>query len=295
MPAIGFKCPNGDTVSFKQCFAGCDHQCMALPARLSAGDTRPWRGKPSVTQLIKPTLPAYLEIVNDYYIDPMSVTASMIGTNSHKAFEEHQPNGWLAEVRLEDDITSGQFDAYDCKNKILYDWKFFGVFRIAKALGYHSVWKKYIPTRGKNKGTEQWKQEFIPGGVRDVREIAIQLSYYKYLMEKHNLQVDKILVNMFVRGGLDKTAKSYGIEQQAYLIPIHPISAHWVRMYMKKKYDMLMTALETNTLPPICSKRDRWDTSKTYPDRKCRDWCSVNQFCPYYQENYGGEQHGQDS
>lgn len=261
---------------------------MSLPALTSAANaTRHWFGKPSVTQLIKPTRQTYLEIVNDYAIDPMGGIAAMIGTNSHKAFEESQPNGWLAEVRLEDDITSGQFDAYDCKNQILWDWKFFGAFRIARALGYTPRWNKRIVTRGKDKGKEKWEQVFEPGGVRDIREIAIQLNYYRYLMEQHGIHVKAINVNMFVRGGVDATAKKYGITQPGYIVPINFVSLKWVRMYMKAKYDRLMEAIEKQEIPPVCSKRDRWDTSKSYPDRKCRDWCDVHEFCPYWQENYG--------
>ncbi len=288
MPATAFKCPDGKIVNFQDCLCGhCDHRCMSLPALYTAADQRPWKGKPSVTQLIKPTRQTYLEIVHDFAIDPMGGIAAMIGTNSHSAFEDHQPNGWLAECRLEDDITSGQFDAYDCSTQTLWDWKFFGAFRVSRALGFKSQWEKRLIMRGKNKGQEKWEQVFKPGGVRDIREIAIQLNYYRYLMEKHGLHVKDIKVNMFVRSGIDATAKKYGITQAGYIVPINFISLHWVRMYMKAKYDALMKALDTGELPPVCNKRDRWDTSKTYPDRKCRDWCPVNIHCPYWQEKYG--------
>lgn len=260
---------------------------MALPAIYSVSHQRKWTGKPSVTQLIKPTLPAYLEIVNDFTIEPMKQIASMIGTQSHSLMEGNVPNGWLSEVRLEDDITSGQFDAYDCKTQTLWDYKFFGAFRVARALGHKSRWvNKGVYVRGAKKGQPKWEEVFEPGGVRDVLEIAIQLSYYKILLEKHNLPVKDIKVQMFLRGGLDTTAKRYGCTQQAYIVPIHPLSEHWVRPFMKAKYNALMKALETNELPSVCSKRDRWDSSKSYPDRRCKDWCSVNEFCPYYQEKY---------
>lgn len=287
MAATSFRCPDGQITPFSKCLKHCDHRCMSLPALMAAADQRPWRGKPSVTQLIKPTRQTYLEIVNDFAIPPMGSIAAMIGTNSHKAFEDHQPNGWLAECRLEDDITSGQFDAYDAKNQILWDWKFFGAFRISKALGFKPRWQSRVVTRGKDKGKEKWEQVFEPGGVRDIMEIAIQLNYYRYLMEKHHLKVKGINVNMFVRGGVDATAKKYGITQPGYIVPINFISLKWVRLYMKTKYDRLMYALEHKEIPPVCSKRDRWDNSKSYPDRKCRDWCSVNEFCPYYKEKYG--------
>jgi hypothetical protein len=123
--------------------------------------------------------------------------------------------------------------------------------------------------------------------TEDVLEIAIQLSYYKILMEKHNLPVDKIYVQMFLRGGLDRAARSYGLTQQAYRIPIFPLSKQWVEAYMKEKHRLLLDALDKQEMPKVCSKKERWDTSKSYPDRKCQDWCSVNSFCPYYIEKYG--------
>ena len=265
MPAIGFVCPNGEHKRFEECMGDCPSRCMALPALKSAATQRNWTGKPSVTQLLKPTRQTFLEITKEYYISPMNGIAAMIGTNSHKAFEDNVPNNWMAEVRLENDIVSGQFDAYDCKNGILWDWKFFGAYRIARAIGMTSKWQKRVIKRGKDKGKEKWEQVFVSGGVRDVMDIAKQLSYYKVLMEDNGLTVNAINVNMFVRGGIDATAKKYGITQAGYIVPIHPISRHWVERYFQHKHRLLMEALENNVLPPVCSKKDRWDSSKSYP------------------------------
>lgn len=281
MPAKYFKCPDGQKIEIKECFKECRmcERCMLLPVLQSVGKTRPWRGKPSVTQLIKDTRQTYLEIVNEYAIDPQKSIASMIGTNSHSLMEGNVPNGFLSEVRLEDDITSGQFDAYDMKNKTLIDFKFFGAYRIAMALGKRMKWvNKGVYVRGVNKGKPKWEQVYVEGGIKDVLEISKQLSYYRYLMKQHGLEVKDIKVQMLVRGGLDKTAKSYGLDKMSYVVRLNGISDKWIRTYMKAKYDRLMKALETNTLPPLC--KDRWN------DLKCKDYCSVNEFCPYYQEKY---------
>lgn len=289
MPAKYFVCPDKQYCEIEACKKKCriSQRCMALPAIYAVSHQRIWKGKPSVTQLIKPTRQTYLEITRDYAIEPMKQIASMIGTQSHSLMEGNVPNGWLSEVRLEDDITSGQFDAYDCTTKTLWDYKFFGAFRVARALGHRSRWvNKGVYVRGAKKGLPKWEEVFEPGGVRNVLEIAIQLNYYKILMIKHNLLVDEMLVQMFLRGGLDATAKKYGCTQQAYIVPIYPISPQWVRKWMEAKHKALMLALDINKMPPVCSKRERWDSSKNYPDRKCRDWCSVNIHCPYYQEKY---------
>ena len=255
-------------------------RCLVLPVLHAVGRTRAWYGKPSVTQLIKDTRQTYLEITNDYAIEPLKSIASMIGTNGHSLMENNVPNGFLSEVRFDDDITSGQIDGYDLINKTLIDFKLFGAYRSAKALGKRSRWvNKGNYVRGVKKGQPKWVQVYEDGGIRDVMEISIQLSYYRKLLNDHGLQVNDIVVQLLLRGGLDKTARSYGLDKTGYQIHLNGISTLWVRRYMKCKYDRLMKALETNEMPPLC--KNRWGN-----DLKCKEYCSVNEFCPYYQENY---------
>ena len=280
MPAKFFKCPDGELTPIGECYKNCrmGERCLLLPVLKAVGRTRPWYGKPSVTQLLKDTRQAYLEIVHDYAIDPQKSIASMIGTNSHSLMEGNVPNGYLSEVRFEDELTSGQIDGYDCKSETLFDFKFFGAYRIAKALGKTPKWRKKVHIRGKDKGKEYWVQDFVDGGVRDVMEISKQLSYYKVLMKKHGLNVKKIKVQMLVRGGLDKTAKSYGLTKTGYIVELHGISERWITKYIKAKHDRLFHALETKEMPPVCKQRWR--------DLKCKEYCGVNMYCPYYQETY---------
>lgn len=280
MPAKYFKCPDGELTPIGDCYKNCrmGERCLLLPVLKSVGKTRAWYGKPSVTQLLKDTRQTYLEITHEYAIDPQKSIASMIGTNSHSLMEGNVPNGYLSEVRFEDEITSGQIDGYDTKTKTLFDFKFFGAYRIAKALGKYPKWRLKTHLRGKDKGKTYWVQEFVDGGVRDVLEISKQLSYYKVLMKKHGLEVKQILVQMLIRGGLDKVAKEYGLKQTGYIVKLHGISEHWIVRYMNAKYNRLMKALETNEMPPVC--KQRWN------DLKCKDYCGVNMYCPYYQEKY---------
>lgn len=281
MPAKFFKCPDGELCKIGDCYKECrmKERCLLLPVLKAVGKTRAWYGKPSVTQLLKDTRQTYLEITHDYAIDPQKSIASMIGTNSHSLMEGNVPNGYLSEVRFEDDITSGQIDGYDCKTQTLFDFKFFGAYRIAMALGKYPKWERKTHLRGKDKGKQYWKQTFVDGGVRGVLEISKQLSYYKVLMKKHGLKVKQILVQMLIRGGLDKVAKEYGLTKTGYIVKLNGISERWIVRYMQAKYDRLMKALETNEMPPVC--KNRWR------DLKCKDYCGVNMYCPYYQAKYG--------
>ena len=289
MPMTKFICSDGEECLVKDCLKECrvSERCMFLPALKAVGKPHFSNGKFSVTTLIKPTRQVYLETINDFAIDPLKATASMIGTASHAVIENNCPSGWMAEARFDSDISSGSPDSVDLKNKILYDLKFFSSFRIAKLLGYRSHWVlkgKY--QRGVNKGKDKWVEEFTPGGVKDIMEIAKQLSYYKVLLKEHNIDIEQIKVSVFLRGGLDKVAKSYGLTKMNYTVPIFPIHESLIKKYFKMKYDRLKYALDNKVMPKICSKKDRWDNSKSYPDRKCRDYCNVNKFCPYYQEKY---------
>ena len=291
MPAVGFRCPDGATVKFGAC-TSCDHRCMSLPALVSAErSTHHWFGKPSVTTLLKPTRMTYLEMTTDYYVDPLGGIAAMIGTNSHKAFEDNSPDGWMAEHRMTDDITSGCFDAYDEATHTLWDWKFFNTTKIARCLGMKSSWERRVITRGKFKGDTRSELVWKPGGVRDIMDIAKQLSYYRYMMENEGLPVDHINVNMFVRSTVNAESRKMGIDKPAYIVPIHPISKHWIRRFFKAKYDRLMYALDNHRLPPPCKKSERWSNGKSYPNRRCADWCSVNENCEFYQTHHCGNAH----
>ena len=292
MPAKFFRCQAGEKVPFEQCLKGCDHRCMSLPALKSAVEsTRHWFGKPSVTQLIKPTRQTFLEITKDYAIHPMGSIAAMIGTNSHKAFEDASPDGWMAEHRMTDDITSGCFDAYDPTTQTLWDWKFFRSGRIARCLGMTPKWRKRTVTRGKRKGEEVWEQIWEPNGVRKVMDIAIQLNYYRYMMENEGLPVKQIRVNMFLRSSIDAEAKKMGLTQAAYIVPINLISKRWIRLYFETKAKRLREALQNGVCPPPCKKSERWDSSKTYPNRRCADWCDVNEYCDFFQTHHCGNYH----
>ena len=66
--------------------------------------------------------------------------------------------------------------------------------------------------------------------------------------------------------------------QDIVIIPFVKISDRWLTRYFTAKAKRLQEALETETLPPICSARERWH------NRKCLDYCDARQHCPYAQE-----------
>ncbi len=204
----------------------------------------------------------------------------MIGTNSHALMERNMPNGYICETRFEDDICSGQIDAYDSATKTLIDYKFYGAYVLAKKLGHMPCWGPTgeVYVRGEKKGQPKWDMTWKPCEP-EIEEPQKQLSYYKVLLENHGLLVEKAKLQMFLRGGLDKTARSYGITRFSNPIWIPLLCKDEIRDYMKKKHELLMTALEKKQMPDICE--DRWKD-----DQKCKEYCGCNQACPYFIEKY---------
>lgn len=194
--------------------------------------------------------------------------------------ERNRPNGYICEVRFQDDICSGQIDDYDSITKTLIDYKFFGAYPLAKKLGHMPCFgptgEYYV--RGEKKGQQKWDMTWKPCEP-DIGDPQKQLSYYRVLLENHGIEVKQAKLQMFLRGGLDKTAKSYGIKRFSNPIWIPLLPKDEIRKYMKNKYDLLMSALNNKQMPDICE--DRWKD-----DMKCTDYCGVNVHCPYYQEKY---------
>lgn len=290
MPATHFNCKKG-LVPFQECINNCQERCM-LPRTLRLiSRQRKWDGKPSTTQLLQGTREAFLKIVTEYAINPDDRAFATHGTLTHAKLDKYTGDNELAEERLHDMISSGQFDNYylednqDIKTAVLADTKTSGSFKVAKALGIGVV-KKDVPVTdeegnpvryktGKKKGQVKTKQETeIKDGFRKDRlDWAIQLNDYRMKIEAAGFPVNKIQIEALVRDGGTYIAKSRGIENNIYLIPINRISDHWIKKYFEMKWNALKHALETGEIPPKCSKRETWG------GRKCDGYCDVADKC----------------
>ncbi len=146
-----------------------------------------------------------------------------------------------------------------------------------KALGKYKV---NVPTgefykSGVKKGKEKYKKEWCEDGVKGTLDWAIQLNYYRILLEQQGLSVTKMVIQAMCRDNNLRIASERGIDQAIYLLPIHPIRDQWIQRYMRYKAKALQVALETRTLPSVCRAKERWN------NRKCLDYCNVVGHCPY--------------
>lgn len=281
MPAKYFLCPDNEETEIKKCLEeGCrisaslpGGRCLSVRTLRLIADQRQWNGVPSTTQLLKGTREAYLELTTDYAINPQDAIFRIIGTKAHGVLDQYTGYGELAEERLFDEFSSGQFDLYD--NGVLIDTKTSGSYKVMKALGYHQI---EVPTgevykTGAKKGQIKTRKEWAEGGRKDRLDWAIQLNDYRMKLEALGFPVHTMAIECLIRDGNTWMAQSRGVNCNGILIQINRISDHWIRKYMMAKAKALHKALETGEVPPKCSYRETWG------GRKCEKYCNVRETC----------------
>jgi hypothetical protein len=240
--------------------------------------------EPTVTELITGTRETYLKKTTDYAVNPQSVLYALHGSALHTINENHTEGNMLTEIRLKNNITSGKFDLYgeilDQDTGVLGDIKVTSSYKIMKALGKYKV---DVPTgevykSGLKKGKSKYKKEWRNDGVKGIFDWAIQLNYYRILLEQQGLTVNKMVIQALCRDNSLRIANERGISQAIYLIPIYPISDRWINRYMRYKAKVLNQALEASVMPPMCTVKERWR------NRKCLNYCQVADHCSYGQK-----------
>ena len=287
MPATKFICPNGKRVTIKRCLAACPQQerCMFLPTLRAVAKSldRGIKGA-TVTELISGIREVYLKKKTSYAVDPQNVLYALHGQAVHTIHEENMDGEMLGEERLRDKVTSGKFDLYgkiiDQDEGVLGDLKVTSSYKLMKALG---IYKIDVPTgefykSGAKKGREKTRKEFRYDGVRHVWDWAVQLNYYRMLLEQAGFEVKRMYIQALCRDSNLRTASERGITKQIYIIPIHRISDHWLKSYFSRKSSLLKQALRKKELPPPCSVKETWH------GKKCLEYCDVREHCPHAQQ-----------
>ena len=286
MPATKFICPNGQRIRIAECLSSCPYEqrCMFLPTlRAVANSLDRQISEPTVTELIAGVRETYLKKTSAYAVDPASVLYALQGQAIHSINELNTQGAILSEERLKDEITSGQFDLFgkilDADEGVLGDLKVTSSFKLMKALG---IYKQKVNTgeiykSGLKKGLPKFKSELRYDGVRDLLDWAIQINYYRMLLEDAGFKVNKMCIQAICRDASLRIAQERGIDKSVYIIPINKISDCWLSRYFQHKAKLLRNAIESKTLPPVCSYRERWG------NRKCLGYCAARENCPYAQ------------
>ena len=286
MPATKFICLDGKRIDITDCLSSCPNQqrCMFLPTlRAVANSLNRNISEPTVTELIAGVRETYLKKTSAYAVEPSSVLYALQGQALHSINEQQTHGAILSEERLKDDITSGQFDLFgkilDGDDGVLGDLKVTSSFKLMKALG---IYKVKIDTgevykSGLKKGQPKFKTELRFDGVRDLLDWAIQLNYYRLLLERAGFKISRMYIQAICRDASLRIATERGIDKPVYIIPINKISDHWLQLYFQHKAKALRDAINSNTLPPVCSFRERWG------NRKCLGYCAARENCSYAQ------------
>lgn len=286
MPITKFICPNANKTNVQTCLAGCPFgiRCMGKPTLKTLANSVADRGlsKYSVTELISGTLEQYLKRTEEYAVNPQDLVFAMHGTAIHALCEKNSSQNILTELRLENDLYTGQIDCYgdvlgDGRN-ILLDYKVTSSYKAMTALGFRSV---NTPTgkifkTGARKGQPKTRKKWKNDGIRKIYEWALQVNAYRMLLEQNGYLVDDMYIQMYIRDYSLLTASNRNINRPIYLLKINRISDTWLNRFFSAKKEALAKALATGALPAPCTKRETWN------GRKCKNYCDVYDICQAY-------------
>ncbi len=282
-----FKCLDGEITPYKECLTKCRmaERCETLPYLHLASAEREWTGEASTTQLLNGTMYTFLKITQPYVIDPDAMAFAIHGTKSHTQLETKAKElGLIAELSVTHDGRN-IIDLIEYEDGIITmtDTKTWGSFRVAKCLGIVETGKKPDPSGEVYKRGGKWG---AAGSVKmvtvfqampqqaDNYEAELQLNNYRVKFEDAtSIHIDKMRVHCIVRDGGLAVARSRGVTQNTYLVPIVRLPDDDVKEYFHVKAEALSTALRDGWTVP-CDNRECWDGIR------CRDYCEVATFCP---------------
>ena len=289
MPIKGFIYPDGEKIGVDKVISGdvdVEKMGIALPSLIHMTQERDPNRKPSTTELINGTCQAYLERTTDYYISPQNSAFSLAGTLHHEKLENSAEvlSRLHSELPLEHLGITGVIDLYDEKTRTIIDYKLTGSYKVAQCLG---IKFRYVdhPTEkykrnskwGKKGSPKRMKQFYIDKNAVDFGDWAWQLNFYRFLLEKNNYPVDKMLMQLTVRDGGVQIARERGLDRNIYLLEVPKIhNEHLINKFTSKK-ESLEHALSTGDMPEMCSEEERWNGVK------CERYCSVSESCIYYE------------
>jgi len=290
---IGFICPDKKEVLLDDCFTKCrlGERCLTLPTLKKMSQEREWNGVASTTQLLNGTMLEYLKLTIPYYVDPQSRIFMLEGTRHHAVLEEVAKDlGLAAEVALS--IDRDIFDLIEMEDDglVLTDYKLWGSFKVAKALGIVEMGKEPDPNGEVYKSSGKWGKAGSPKMVPYYAQVPekannweaeYQLNRYRVKLENLGVKLNRMQLQVTVRDGGLYVAHNRGVFMKAVRIPIPFIDNSIIEAYFKYKDDCLKQALMYGWSQP-CTDAECWD------GRRCSEYCDLASSCPRGQATQGG-------
>lgn len=290
----GFYCPDGVKVKLDDCFKECrlGERCLTLPTLTLMAQEREWNGVASTTQLIDGTMLTFLKVTKSYYVDPDSRAFMLAGTRHHKSLEEAAKElGLAAEIPLSVDRDIFDLIEFEGKQMVMTDYKLWGSYRVAKALGIVEIGKEPDPSGAVYKTSGKWGKAGDPKMVPifqrhpdqvDNWEAEFQLNRYRVMLGELGFRIDKMQLQVTVRDGGLAIAKSRGVMRNTYKIPIPTIQDIQITNYFTYKNDVLMDALDKGEWSMPCTPKECWEGAR------CQEYCDVWEHCPKGRLEHGG-------
>jgi hypothetical protein len=281
-----FRCPDKEITTIKDCLSKCrlDERCLTLPTLTLMAEEREWKGIPSTTQLLNGTMYEFLKLTQPYVVDPDSRAFMLAGTKHHAGLEEfaHKLN-LPAEVAL--NIDRDIFDLLEPGDDgyALTDYKLWGSYRVAKALGIVEIGKQPDPTGAVYKSSGKWgkagEPKMVPIFQQDTSkadnwEAELQLNRYRIMLEERGIKISRMQIQATVRDGGLAIAQSRGIIRNIYMIPVIQIDDSRVIDYFLHKEIDLTQALLDNKWNTPCNDKECWEGAR------CKGYCEVARNCP---------------
>lgn len=295
MPAKWFKCPDNETIQIEACLKnqGCrmNQRCATRPFLRLVGYDRKWEGVSPSAAGNGPRM-LYLKAVTDYAIDPNDRVWAAFGTSTHDKLAMHKySKNVLTETPLQDEDMKGIADVLEEDEAeqgkfILSDYKTWGSFKVAKALGIVSETKEetvldengkpVILKSGPNKGKPKTRQEKIiqhdPTKV-DLKPEELQLNRYRIFFESYGFPISQMQIQVVSRDGGTYIAQNRGIERNLYIIPIKRLLNKDALDFYKQLADEVTEAFATGYIRK-CNPWESWDR------RRCEGgYCEVVETC----------------
>lgn len=293
MPLTKFICPDGAQMECDACIRACRLRlrCVSLSTLQAIYSTeRKWDGKPHVTDLLNGPMQTYLKICKDYAVEPQSRAFALLGSTHHKLMEQSS-DGYPAEIKVEVMGIQGMADALEPAVGYLSEWnlidyKSWGGYRVAKALGMEEIGKTPDPSGARYSRGGKWGTAGSPKMVNtfranpnkaDLVNEIIQLNFYRVGLESMGFDIRDLMIQATVRDGGTVTAKGYGVGKLIYMIRVPKVDNSEVMGFLMGKKSELLTALEDDE-PRMCNNEECWG------GRRCKGYCDVAAFCTQGQE-----------
>ena len=287
MTAKYFKCPDQEIIEIAQCLQHCrlESRCATKPYLRLIGYDREFKGISPSSAGNGPRL-IYLKAVKDYTVDPQERVWAAFGTSTHEKLSIHAfTHNVLSEEQLTDEQMKGIPDCLEEDEDkpgyyILTDYKSWGSFKVAKALGVVKSeeilledGEPVLLKSGKNKGQPKTKDVFdIDESTRDLRSEELQINRYRIFFESYGFPISKMQIQTVSRDGGTYVSRSRGIDKNMYIIPIDFLPDHDVLYF----YDHLASEVDQAFEHGFVRRCDEWES---WEGRRCNGFCEVKQFC----------------